>query len=201
MFKSVGVVIVLGLLAYAAAVGTYFLLPDQPTDASFIDGAMKISGPIAAFIIVFLILSQVFNRVFGDVSKQTSALDPDAEALVGNWDVVSRSYGASEESRNSLAKIKIDKQRLVMQGGGLKQVKDGASKETGHWNCEAMFFEDGRIVYIYDMEDRSFPSDPKTSGVVVAQLEPGVSPLKLVGTWSTFRGNSHSGVITLTKRS
>ena len=180
MWKSVGVVVLLVLVAYAAAIGTYFLLPDQPNDASFISGAIKISGPIAAFIIVFLILNRVFNKIFGDVTKQTSALDPEVDQLAGDWDVRSESYGDSKEYRQSSARIKIDKQKLTMRGGGLQQVKDGATKHTGQWGCDAVFFENGQIVYIYEMEDRSFPKDPNTRGVVVAQLEAGVLPMKLV---------------------
>lgn len=201
MWKSVGIVVVLCIVAYAAAVGTYFLLPEQPTDASFVQGAMKITGPIAAFIIVFLVLYGVFNKIVDQSKELPSVLDPGANVLSGIWDVKSTSYGESKEVRLSLAEIEVSDQRLTMRGGGLKQVVDGAEKDTGQWQCEAVFYENGRLVYIYEMEDRSFADNSKTRGVVEAQLQPGVSPAALTGTWSTFGGASHSGVVTLTKRS
>lgn len=200
MFKSVGIVILLGLAAYGAAIGTYFLLPNQTTEASFIEGAIKITGPIAAFVIVFLILARVFNKILGHSQQLPSILDPHTEELAGLWDVNSTSFGGSKQSRKSRAKISVSGQKLVMQGGGLEQTTDGATKSTGQWQCEAVFFENGRLVYIYEMEDQTFTSEPKTRGVVEAQMEPGVQPMKLSGTWSTFGGSSHSGIVTLTKR-
>ncbi len=199
--KSIAVVVVLCIVAYGAAVGTYFVLPDQPTDASFAQGAMKITGPIAAFIIVFLVLYGVFNKVVGLSSELPPMLDPMAHNLSGIWDVKSESYGESKEVRHSLGQITISDQKLKMQGGGLKQLVDGAEKDTGQWQCEAVFFENGRLVYIYEMEDRSFKTNPKSRGVVEAQLQPGVTPMEFTGTWSTFGGSAHSGVVTLTKRS
>lgn len=201
MWKSVGIVVVLCIVAYGAAVGTYFLLPDHPTDASFAEGAMKITGPIAAFIIVFLVLYGVFNKVAGIADGLPAILDPKANELSGIWAVSSQSYGESKEVRQSLAQIEVSDQKLTMQGGGLKQIIDGAEKDTGQWQCEAVFFGNGRLVYIYEMEDHSFAENPKTRGVVEAQVQPGVVPMELTGTWSTFGGSSHSGVVTLTKRS
>ena len=194
------VTVLLALGAYAAAIGTYLILPEQTTDASFMEGAIKISGPIAAAIIVLLILVRVFNTIVVDPKPVVSALDPEAKTLDGVWDLVSRSYGESKEHRQSRAQFTVSEHELTLQGGGLDQVNDGATKSVGQWQCENVFFEKNQLVYIYEMEDRSFPDNPQTRGVVVAQLEPGVQPMKFTGTWNTFGGNSHGGVITLTKR-
>lgn len=200
-WKTLTIVVVLFIISYAAAVGVYLILPDVANEASFTHSAIKLSGPIAAFVSVFLIQAYVFNRFSRESSKIPNPLDPAAADLEGTWDIVSESYGKSGETRVSQAEFCVRNQMLEMFGSGLQKVVGNESKDTGLWKCEAVFFRSGRLIYIYEMEDLAFAQERSTRGVVVAQVVRGItSGKKLSGTWSTYGGEPHGGTITLTKR-
>jgi hypothetical protein len=192
---------VMTLIALLPAVTIYYLFPGNSADVSLAGQAIKLGGPIAAFVATFLILAHFYNRLAAKSAELPVLVKEKVGPLAGIWHISSWSGGPTGARRISTVKITAVATGIDMTGGSFEEPPESASpgKLVGQWNCDVAFFDGHRLVYIYDLDDRG-DHKGRHRGFVDAQLEAGSAPPCFKGTWETLGDARHSGSITLTKQ-
>ena len=110
---------------------------------------IKLGGPAALFVIVLLIGLRYLGRQVPVVDK----LGKLKQALVGHWEVISRSADGHEAK--SRCQIMLEEGELGLSGGQF--LADG--KALGSWDVDCLFLGKNKLVYLYQLQETGGQGD------------------------------------------
>jgi hypothetical protein len=171
----------------------YWFSTISSADVSWADDKVKLGGPIAAFVAIFVVLSAFYNRLMAAPTNERDVAEP----YVARW----RATFKSETGRTltSIVDANLTDAGKLLLGGDLK---DQAGTDVGEWEAREVFCTPTSLAYRYLFIDKVPSVDGTTLGFCTLRIEAfnkKKQPRRLTGNWDVIGPKHHGGTIELVR--
>ena len=177
-------------VSLAPAVLLYLLFGSlSSANVSWLNGDVKLGGPIAAFFATLMFLYRFYARYARTADDAAEMAAPYA----GKWHVTAQSSKNQRKASSDIEAI-IGANGLSFSGNFL----DTAKKPVGEWKTEYVFCAPTGLAYKYWLTDGSSGAKQNWIGfctLYVAKRGKSARPSRLEGTWDVIGPEHHDGTI------